>query len=1513
MGDEHMSLQGSLCRLLLNSASASHVGTATATTAPGSAVSPCQLTSQGAQGAAPVTQYQNPVQQPAAVSGGVPTSRSRSGDGGGGVVVKPFTGESHPSLSGELSRQGRPRTFLPPVSSSTQQPPHDCHVSIHHDHYAPPIPPHPRRPSSPPRQLFEGPQRSHHPGGRYATTTPTHPKGRENFLEGFQGEGEGRYLHPPPHHGGDRRLGEQEREAFLSNFPHSPVSSVVSIAPSSSTSASSPLLPLGSSLINPKPSSLPSVEDPVFSPSHPPTSSSFVRTHTPSIQFAPAPLDHRFVSRDRSACKEDDDGHDERKRRESFVQVTARPSCDDGFTPNKNPLPRKKKSPKGGGSKQQLQETPDNNSSNTRKLSSLPVNTPECGSAILGKTAPLALNDHSRGVCCRNTKRPNPQQSSSSSSFSFSCSPSHPQESPLNVNHSQELIPKSYTNSRSSPEALLSQAPLLAPCDPSPHRHHEKIKNRPYSDKKNLLLLPPSLHASQHSSPSSSSSLSLLASSTPHPTSFLLGVGRDEGRGRGERRRDLDLAIRRTRGQEPPYYPHLQEEEHPHHETRQSFHQPQQATHSLLHKYHNESSSQHVSLASEGGERCHDEDGCFLSSPPPPSESLKGGRDACILVTLPLSLPYGKIVNLIIPAGNGETETASFSHTARGEGGGEGHNNSSSSASSRGGGLKRNYYWFDPRTHPEARKLFSPVAGICDTYAAALHVELAIIHVPESLLPEVASMFLAHANNPSTQQRLAFQTPLSFKCGNLQERSAPCRAGGRVFTLESIFDSPEEQKKLQAIEQFLMGFRTDLENLLASYRAKRPSLPPNSRKPNIWRLSQVANPPPAAAAPAAAGGGAGPSPRGGLRHLLPGVQPRHPRLDVTVRAFGQQSRGGLTLPTRVHSDADCIAEVQASEVRLVTTRSYGRLTNKIDPRFKNAKLNTRCLLLSRPPLGGQPIICRKEFAPQITAEVIPLIIDPKGTTSFDDIDREVLNRLDQIGGECEQRPSDVTGKNGLDETLWKEFHLSPLKPTGVAIKDVDKQLSPTLPPLSPETASPFLRTSDSSPLHRYPRHSLATTATNQSTSLPLLTGWCALNGDSTVISSPDSHSNRITESSPKALPAWSLGGGGNREGQNMCKSIDSCSPSSDICSTRDSGGILSSPGSQGDGTPESRTDDVIMLKMMTGGRRSSLGGLINKGGEGSFMYDVNPQLSSERVMQPMSFHDIRPLLGTNLSTARLPVSNARREGDFGGDNEAPLGLATDTEFTMWKRETADWPTEGIFPQGQPRVGEPLLRQTSLAGSGGNQWGGEQNPNPSPEYIWNLVRDIVRDPPPSTETDHRLPVPNHTVREEGLLEGIGRGGPPAFGEIGYDASANQHPSRHVVSAVVGDRGRHQSRQPQQSPSPSWGGKDNLVAEGLRDDFVRLGVHVSDSSLGSLDARGGRQALHVDRQRAVGSCHGREPVFQAIFSPTTIAEHAEQEVFYPSPQASLHDLLAFVSSKCPSSSGSQQQQGNNSLAH
>lgn len=96
------------------------------------------------------------------------------------------------------------------------------------------------------------------------------------------------------------------------------------------------------------------------------------------------------------------------------------------------------------------------------------------------------------------------------------------------------------------------------------------------------------------------------------------------------------------------------------------------------------------------------------------------------------------------------------------------------------------------------------------------------------------------------------------------------------------------------------------------------------RKPNIWRLSQVVTP----------GWGA---------HS--GSQSRNPRLDVTVRAFEQQDRGGLlNLSSRVQSEHDCVADVQASEIRLVTTRSYGRLTNKVRwLAFREASLGSRLL------------------------------------------------------------------------------------------------------------------------------------------------------------------------------------------------------------------------------------------------------------------------------------------------------------------------------------------------------------------------------------------------------------------------------------------------------------------------------------------------------------------------------------------------------------------------------------------
>lgn len=791
-----MSLQGSLCRLLLSPASGPAVDPSTTTTSTatvsGSAVSPC-LNSHGVRGAAPV-QYQSLALQQH-VSGGV------SHGEGGGVVLKPFSGENS-FFSGELSRQGRHKTFLPSVlpSSPTQQAPPDFLYSLPLHHSLPP--PHPRLSSSPPRQLFDVPPQ------RYDAST--HHEGRENppFQEGFPGEG--RYPHH--HHfggGGERRLVEQEQEAFRCLEFHSPVSSVVSIAPSSSSTSSSPLLPLAASLLNPKPSSLPSVEDLILSPSSAscaspsrPPASSFVRAHTPSItQLGPAPLDHTFVSREISACMGGDD-EKSRRRRQSLIQLTAGPSCEDGLTSSRNPLPRKKKSPKGGSEQQQSQTLENHN----KKCSPLHLNTLECSSPILGKTTPFSLSLPAAGGGVGGVYR-NPKRASHQESSSCSSSTSHPQQRP--PSYSQAFTPKSYTNSGSSPEALLSQASALAQCLPGNHssppsRHHEKIKkNQTPSDKKSLLFLQSSLHAPQQ--PYHSSSLSLLGSSAPQPTttsfSSLLGVGgREEGSsGRGERGRlDLDLGIRgREQPQQRPYCAHLEEADHQH-ETFQSREQQQEERHSLLHGSltNDDSPSQNVALSNEGGKRYPDEAACHLSSPRPPLESLKGSRDACILVTLPLSLPYGKIVNLITPStGSSEAETAAPPfHTTRVEGGGGEslHSSSASSSSSRGGGgggSKRNYYWFDPRTHPDARKLFSPVAGICDTYAAALHVELAIIHVPEMLLPEVANMFLAHANEQRTQQRLAFKTPLSFKCGNLQERSAPCRAGGRVFTLESIFDS----------------------------------------------------------------------------------------------------------------------------------------------------------------------------------------------------------------------------------------------------------------------------------------------------------------------------------------------------------------------------------------------------------------------------------------------------------------------------------------------------------------------------------------------------------------------------------------------------------------------------------------------------------------------------------------------------------------------------------------------------
>ncbi|CBZ51911.1 conserved hypothetical protein [Neospora caninum Liverpool] len=330
--------------------------------------------------------------------------------------------------------------------------------------------------------------------------------------------------------------------------------------------------------------------------------------------------------------------------------------------------------------------------------------------------------------------------------------------------------------------------------------------------------------------------------------------------------------------------------------------------------------------------------------PPPslalPPEIMNSGRDACVLVTLPLCLPYGKILNVC-----GESETSC---------------------------CKRNYYCISPKLNYAAWKLFAHSGGICDTYAAALHVEVAIIHVPEPLLPQVADLFMKHA----AQADFHFDSPLQLKCGNLQERPAPVRAGGKVLTLECFFGDQQERKKLAAIEHFLSCFRTELEYLISAHRPHRSGH--SGRKPNIWRLSRNQ-----------------PGWRNGGHH-------RGPRLDVTVRAFQQQGSQPATAGSGIQEANGLVADVCASEIRLVTTRSYGQLTTKADPRFAESKVGTRCLLRAQRTTGsktGFTVPCRKVFAPQQVPEVLPLVFRPGSLISQEQqracVEWEVTHRMEK--------------------------------------------------------------------------------------------------------------------------------------------------------------------------------------------------------------------------------------------------------------------------------------------------------------------------------------------------------------------------------------------------------------------------------------------------------------------------------------------------------------------------------------
>lgn len=103
----------------------------------------------------------------------------------------------------------------------------------------------------------------------------------------------------------------------------------------------------------------------------------------------------------------------------------------------------------------------------------------------------------------------------------------------------------------------------------------------------------------------------------------------------------------------------------------------------------------------------------------------------------------------------------------------------SGSTSARSLAAKKSYYCFSPVLQEAAHTLFSHAGGICDTFAASLHLELAILYVPQCLLPRIGSLF----NYLATTLLPRFESPLKMDCGGLQERSAPGRFGGKVLTV----------------------------------------------------------------------------------------------------------------------------------------------------------------------------------------------------------------------------------------------------------------------------------------------------------------------------------------------------------------------------------------------------------------------------------------------------------------------------------------------------------------------------------------------------------------------------------------------------------------------------------------------------------------------------------------------------------------------------------------------------------
>ncbi|PFH34133.1 hypothetical protein BESB_072850 [Besnoitia besnoiti] len=212
-----------------------------------------------------------------------------------------------------------------------------------------------------------------------------------------------------------------------------------------------------------------------------------------------------------------------------------------------------------------------------------------------------------------------------------------------------------------------------------------------------------------------------------------------------------------------------------------------------------------------------------------------------LLLTLPLNLPFGHIIKFGVPsmvAGANSTPQASTARAATlrkqrgfernlgdagasclvsGFGAASAGPGASSPTSARSLGAKKSYYCFSPMLHEAAYTLLSHSGGICDTFAASLHLELAILYLPPAVLPWIAAAFnyLAETLLPR------FEEPLRLECGGLQERNAPGRFGGKVLTVGCAIGQEHERQKFQRMQEFFSQFEFQVENILRAYNLQQ--------------------------------------------------------------------------------------------------------------------------------------------------------------------------------------------------------------------------------------------------------------------------------------------------------------------------------------------------------------------------------------------------------------------------------------------------------------------------------------------------------------------------------------------------------------------------------------------------------------------------------------------------------------------------------------------------------------------